>query len=164
MNINYRVRFFIILMVIGLSGCAPQPIVTSTIGALDSKNRLLIATQKSEFKEAIVSKVVKAFEGNNIFIEVIDLATLPNTQTDNYKAIVILNEYKFFQINRNAKKFIKGIDDNDRKKIVLLTTAGSPRLMVKGSEVDAISSASKMADTSTISNLIIQKVDSILSE
>jgi hypothetical protein len=138
--------------------------VTSTIGTVDSKNRLLIATQKSEFKEAIVSKVVKSFEGNNIFIEVIDLADLSNKLIEDYKAIVILNDYKFFQINRNTKKFLKNINDYERRKIVLLTTAGSPKLMIKSSEVDAISSASIIANTDTISDAIIQKVNIILSE
>jgi len=138
--------------------------VTSTIGAIDSKNKLLIATQKSEFKEAIVSKVVKGFEENNIFIEVIDLANLSNKLTEDYKAIIILNDYKFFQINRQAKKFLKNLNDYDRKKIVLLTTAGSPKLMIKSSEVDAISSASKISNTDTISDKIIQKVNNILSE
>ena len=164
MKINYRVRFFILLIVIGLSGCAPKPIVTSRIGTIDSKNKLLIATQKSEFKEAIVSKVVKGFEGNNVFIEIIDVANLPNTETDDYEAIVILNEYKFFQINRNVGNFLKSVDDSEKKKIILLTTGGSPRLIEEGSEVDAISSASKMANTGTISNSIIQKVNGILSE
>ena len=161
MKINYRVRFFILLIVIGLSGCAPKPIVTSRIGTIDSKNKLLIATQKSEFKEAIVSKVVKGFEGNNVFIKVIDVA---NTQADDYEVIVILNEYKFFQINRNVGNFLKSVDDSEKKKIILLTTGGSPRLIEEGSEVDAISSASKMTDASAISDSIIQKVNSILSE
>ena len=164
MKIDYRVKFSIILMLIGMAGCAPKPIVTSRIGTIDSKNKLLIATQKSEFKEAIVSKVVKAFEGNNIFIEVIDVINLPNTQTNDYEAIVILSEYKFFQINQNVEKFLKSIDDSEKKKIVLLTTGGSPHLIEEGSEIDAISSASKMANTGTISNSIIQKVNGILSE
>jgi hypothetical protein len=164
MENNHRINFFIILIVICISGCAPRPMVTSTIGAIDRKNKLLIATQKSEFKEAIVSKVVKGFEENNIFIEVIDLANLSDKLIEDYKAIVILNDYKFFQINRNTKKFLKNVNDYERRKIVLLTTAGSPKLMIKSSEVDAISSASKISNTDTISDKIIQKVNTILSE
>lgn len=164
MKDNHKINFFIILIVICISGCAPRPMVTGTIGAIDSKNRLLIATQKSEFKEAIVSKVVKSFEENNIFIEVIDLANLSNKLTEDYKAIIILNDYKFFQINRHAKKFFKNVNDYDRRKIVLLTTAGSPQLMIKSSGFDAISSASITANTDTISDAIIQKVNIILSE
>jgi hypothetical protein len=164
MKNNNRIIFFIILIVICISGCAPPPMVTSTIGTVDSKNRLLIATQKSEFKEAIVSKVVKSFEGNNIFIEVTDLADLSNKLIEDYKAIIILNDYKFFQINRNTKKFLKNVNDYERRKIVLLTTAGSPKLMIKSSEVDAISSASITGNTDTISDEIIQKVNTLLSE
>jgi len=164
MNINHRIKYLIILMVISVTGCAPQPMVTSTIGAIDSRNRILIASQKSEFKEDIVSKVVKGFEEGHIYIEIIDLRNLSNILTEDYQAIVILNDYKFFQINRHARKFLKNVNDYERKKIVLLTTAGSPDLMKKSSEIDAISSASVIEDTDTISDKIIKKVNVILSE
>ena len=164
MENSHRINFFIILLLICLSGCAPKPMVTSTIGAIDSKNRILIASQKSEFKEDIVSKVVKGFEEGQVFIEVIDLANLSNKSAEDYKAIVILNDYKFFRINKQTKKFLKNVNDYNRKKIVLLTTAGSPKLMIKSSEINAISSASIIEDTDTISDRIINKVTVILSE
>lgn len=155
----------VMILVVSISACAPRPLVSSsTIGFIDSKKRLLIATHNSEFKDAIVVKIVKELEKEKIYIEIIDLANLSNKSSKEYEAIVIMNDYKFFQINRNVKHFLKSIPEYDRKKVVLLTTAGSPSLMVKAAEVDAISSASKKADADSVSEMIIRKVDTILSE
>ena len=158
--------YVLLVMLLGIciSGCAPRPLVTNTIGAIDSKKRLLIATQDSEFKDAVVSKVVKGFKKKKVFIEVMDLANLSSKSSKAYKAIVIMNDYKFFQINRHVRHFLKSTPEYDKKKIVLLTTAGSPRLMVKGVEIDAVSSASEIAKADTVSEKIIQKVNAILSE
>ena len=155
--------FFVLFLGVWISGCAVRPIATSTIGAIDSKERLLIATQDSEFKDTVVSNVIKEFEKEKVFIEVIDLANLTRKSTKDYEAIVIMNEYKFFSINRHVKQFMKCVDENDKKKIVLLTTAGHPRLMIKGAEVDAISSASRIAKADSVSEMIIQRVSRILS-
>ena len=155
----------VMLLAMCLSACAPRPLVTgSTIGAISSKNRILIATKNSEFKDAVVSRIVKALEKEKVFIEIIDLANLSNISSKGYEAIVIMNEYKFFRINRHVRHFLESTSEYDRKKIVLLTTAGSPSIMVKGAEVDAISSASKNANAGSVSEKIIRKVDAILAE
>jgi len=161
---NWKYFLFVILLGIGISGCAPRQVMTSTIGAIDSKERLLIATQESEFKDAVLSKLVKGFEKENIFIEVIDLANLSSKSTDDYRAIVIINDYRFFQINQHTRQFLENVNEYDRKKVVLLTTAGSPHLMLEETEVDAISSASKNAKADSVSEMIIKKVNTILSE
>ncbi len=158
--------YVLLIMLIGIciSGCAARPLVTSTIGATDSKNRLLIASQDSEFKDAVVSKVVEDFKKERVLIEIIDLANLSKKRSKEYEAIVILNDYKFFRINRHVREFLKSVNEYDRKKVVLLTTAGSPSLMVKGTDVDAISSASKNANADSVSEMIIRKVNTILAE
>ena len=61
--------FFVLFLGVWISGCAVRPIATSTIGAIDSKERLLIATQDSEFKDTVVSNVIKEFEKEKVISE-----------------------------------------------------------------------------------------------
>jgi hypothetical protein len=153
-----------IILVVALSRCAAPPIKTTTMGPIDSENRLLIATQKSEFKDAVVSKVAENFEKESVFIEVTDLSNLSQKPCEAYRAIVIVNAYRFFQINQDVKEYIEASCEADKKKIVLLTTAGSPHHINHQLDVDAISSASRMTSVDAVSNTIITKVQSLLTK
>lgn len=165
MKINYKIHVpFILLFSIYITGCATKPIPTTTIGAIDGRDRVLIATQESKFKDEVVTKVVEDLKNNDLYIEITDLSDLTNRPTEDYKVIVIINSYKFFRFNKHVKNFLENLNDNEQKKIVLLATAGSPHRMNKGMEVDAISSASKIDDADDVSMNIVQRVNSILSE
>lgn len=156
-----------IILFIGLllvSGCAKRPIPTRILGAIDSKKRLLIASQDSAFKDTVVSNIISEFEKERFFIEVIDLTSLADKSSRDYGAIVILNDYKFFRMNNYVTQFIQRVDDNDRRKIVLITTAGNPGLVKDDLNVDAVTSASKMIQTDDVSEIIIKKIYLIISE
>jgi len=165
MKRDYRTYAFI-LWISGLllSGCAVRPMVaTTTIGSIDSRERLLIATQTSDFKDRVVSNIVHEFEKGGLFIEVIDLENLKNKSGRDYQAMVIMNEYKVFQSDGRVTRFMEGMNASDMKKIVLLTTAGTPGMIPEKWGVDAVSAASEMADVDNISGMIIRKVHMILA-
>ena len=165
MKINYKIYvMFLLLFSIYIAGCATKPIPTTTIGAIDGRDRVLIATQESKFKNEVVSRVVEDLKNNDLYIEITDISDLSNRTTEDYKAIVIINDYKLFRFNKHVRNFLDNINDYDKKKIVLLATAGSPNRMNKGAEVDAISSASEIDDADDISMIIVQRVNSILSK
>jgi hypothetical protein len=155
---------FIAFLACWVSGCATRPmIVTTTIGALDAREKLLIAMRGSEFKDKVLSNIINEFEKEHLFIEIIDLENLAEKSSRDYDAVVIMNEYKMFQIDERVRQFINGIDEDEQKKVVLLTTAGSPDMIGEDFKVDAISSASKIIEADALSNRIIQRVTSILS-
>jgi len=165
LNINHKIYvLFLLFFAIYISGCATKPIATTTIGAIDGRDRVLIATQGSKFKDAVVSRVVEDLEKNDLYIEITNLSALTNRSTEEFKAIVIINSYKYFSFNKHVRNFLENTNDYDQEKIVLLATAGSPHRMNKGKEVDAISSASKIDDVDNVSMDIVQRVSSIISK
>ena len=163
---KHYLYYISVLFLLGswVSGCATRPmIVTTTIGALDARDKLLIAMQGSEFKDKVLSNIIHEFEKEGLFIEIIDLENLAEKSSRDYGAVVIMNEYRMFQVDERARHFIQGIDADEQKKIVLLTTAGSPGMTGEDLNVDAISSASEMIEADILSDRIIVRVTSILS-
>jgi hypothetical protein len=156
--------YLLFLLVLGthVGGCAPKLVPTSTLGAIDSKKRFLIATQKSEFKDTVVNNVVAALERERIFIEIIDVSKLRTQEPADYNAIFIVNNYKYFRINRDVSDFLEHVEQPVKEKIVLLNTAGSPSRVDEGLGVDAISSASEMENAQHVSDMIVQKVNALL--
>jgi hypothetical protein len=145
-----------------VAGCAPRLVSTITFGDIDSKKRLLIATQKSEFKDAVVNNVVAGLESERIFIEIIDVSNLLTQEADDYHAILIVNNYRYFRINRDVSHFLERTEQPVKKKILLLNTAGNPGRVDEGLGVDAISSASAMEEAQDVSDRIVQKLNDLL--
>ena len=148
---------------IWFSGCAPKVITPRTIGTIGMERRVLIATQESQFKESVVNKVIEELEGDEVYIEVVDLKALSQKPPERYEAVVILNEYQFFRLNHHVREYLKNADEEEKKRIILITTAGSPHRMREVTEVDAISSASKPERADTVSETILQKVHTLFS-
>jgi len=145
------------------SSCAPKVITPRTIGTIGMERRVLIATQESQFKESVVNKVIEELEGDEVYIEVVDLKALSQKPRERYEAVVILNEYQFFRLNHHVREYLKNADEEEKKRIILITTAGSPHRMREVTEVDAISSASKPERADTVSETILQKVHTLFS-
>ncbi|PIE32178.1 hypothetical protein CSA56_16350 [candidate division KSB3 bacterium] len=53
--------------------------------------KLLIATQKSTFKEALVAEITQELKGHPVYIKVIDITTLPATREADWNTIVVIN-------------------------------------------------------------------------
>jgi hypothetical protein len=165
MKIKFKIYVpFLLLFSVYSTGCATKPITTTTIGVIDGRDKVLIATQKSEFKEAVVSKVIEDLEKNDLYIEISDLSELAKKSAKEYEAIVIINSYKYFNFNKHVRNFLENTDKLEQKKVVLLSTAGTPKWADKGEELDAMSTASKIDEVDNVSMNIVQRVNSILSE
>jgi len=142
--------------------CAPgQTIKTQITGNLKSKNKVLIASKKSTFKDDIIYDVQYALEQVDAYVKIIDLLKLTEEKSEDYNAIVILNDYKFLKFNINVRKFLQNTSSSEKEKIILITTSGSST-PPKIEGVDAIASASNVSDTGHISEIIIEKVYAIL--
>jgi hypothetical protein len=149
-------------VIVGLAfcGCAARAVNTTEWGDLKAAQRVLIATQRSEFKEAVVSKIVEDLEKDLFYVKVIDLKRLEHEPATNYDAIVVVNTCKAWRLTGDASKFVKAFPDKD--KVVLLTTAGGEDWKPKSVEVDAITSASKEQKSDPVADEISRMVRKIL--
>lgn len=150
------------LAALSTTGCASR-VATKNIATSDCKTRLLIATMDSEFKNAVVSEVTKTLDGDRVCIKIIDVEDLAATATRTFAAVVLITDYQFFRMDGDARRFVEKADPQQKKKLVLLTTAGTPSTVSKVPEVDAITAASKPADVAALAKRIADKVRARLS-
>ena len=158
-----RVFSYLVLVTACLAfcGCAAKAVKTTEWGDLKADQRVLIATQRSEFKEAVVARIVEDLEKDLCYVKVIDLKKLKIDSASDYDAVVVVNTCKAWRLSGGASKFVKAFPDKD--KVVLLTTAGGEDWKPKSVEVDAITSASKEQKTDPVADEISRRVRKILN-
>lgn len=123
------------------------------------QNRLLIATQGSEFKNTITNSIVNYYKEDSIFIEVIDVTKLNKIDFDEYSAIVLIHTWENWKPPIEVETFI--IKNKAYKnKIIVFTTSGNGSYQMEG--VDAITGESKIENAELYSNQIIEKLNVLL--
>jgi len=150
----------LVVVVLAFCGCAVRAVKTTEAGDPRAGNKVLIATQRSEFKEAVVSRIVEDLREDLCYVKVIDLKALKDEPATLYDAVVVVNTCKAWRMTRGASRFVK--DFEDKEKVVLLTTAGGGDWMPKSAGVDAVSSASKSQKVDPLADEIVGKVRKIL--
>ena len=155
--------FYGVLAMFVLSGCASQVEVIER-GDKSCGKRVLIATQQSEFKDAVVSGIVEELGKEPCYVKVIDLKKLTDESIESYEVLVIVTTRKIWRLNRHARKFFKHVPEKEEGKIILLTTADGEDYEPKVGKVDAITSASKMEKAGAVAERIVSKVRALLAK
>jgi len=122
--------------------------------------QLLIATETSHFKEAVVAEVAeKLCQGKQpLLIKRIDLNRLAAESVQDYQAIVLINSCRAWRPSSAVRDFLKKLSDADKKKLVVLTTANSGECDLKVGGIDAISAASKRTGIAAVSQAVVDKL------
>jgi hypothetical protein len=95
-------------------GCASPPVETTESRPVAvSKSRVLIATQKTRFKQEVVSEIRNALNSNSIYIKVVDVKNLRYEGTRDFSAVVIINRALAGRPDPRVESYI----DNEPKKI-----------------------------------------------
>jgi hypothetical protein len=123
-----------------------------------SSPRVLIASQGSEFKDAIVARVVEQLKARAAYVRVIDVSALPGIDDGEWNAIVVLHTWEMRKPPREVQAFVDRARGSG--KLVVLTTSGAGDFKIDG--VDAMSSASVVADAPSRAEDIRAKLDAIL--
>jgi Na+-transporting methylmalonyl-CoA/oxaloacetate decarboxylase gamma subunit len=114
--------------------------------------KLLIATQGSAYKDAVVDDLVSRLRGQPVYVRVVDVSSLPDVDEANWTAILVVHTWEYQRPQPAARDFIERA--KDRKKLVVLTTSGEGNQAMEG--VNAVTSASSM-------NNIIADVDALMT-
>ncbi|MFD2564393.1 hypothetical protein [Aquimarina rubra] len=121
---------------------------------LDQK--LLIATQGSEFKDAITNGLVHHYKSDAIFIKVIDISSLEQINPENYTAVVLIHTWENWKPPYAVRLFIERTSEY-KDKIIVLTTSGEGTYQMK--EVDAITGESNLEEAPVFINKVIDKLN-----
>ncbi len=120
--------------------------------------RVLIATQGSAFKDAVVSGLADHLRLRSVYAKIVDISALPGIQGGDWDAIVLIHTWEMGKPPQTVKAFVDRIHDPD--KLVVLTTSGAGNFKLEG--VDAISAASKMVDVRARVAEMSRRIDAIL--
>jgi len=121
--------------------------------------KLVIATQGSEFKNLVTNEIIDHFKEDSIFIQVIDVSSLPKIQLKDYNAVVLMHTWENWKPPVEVKEFINRTT-SEKSKIVILTTSGQGNYKMDG--VDAITGESNLEEIKFFSQKIIDKLSPLL--
>ena len=126
----------------------------------DLKQKVLIITQGSKFKDALVSHLIEQLKQKPVYIKVIDATALSGVKEEDWNAVVLINTCEMGKLQPDVKNYLT--QAKNFNKVVLLTTSGSGDWKPKDVAVDSISSASKKEHVPSLSANILARLEKIL--
>jgi uncharacterized membrane protein len=163
MDVRRRGRQFLIFLSLAVWGCASPPVETTESRPVAvSKSRVLIATQKTKFKQDVVSEIRNALNNNSIYIKVVDVKNLRYEGTRDFSAVVIINRALAGRPDPRVESYI---DNKPQKnKIIILTTGILDAWKPDTEGVDAMTSASVISKSGKIAKKIVSKVLALVDQ
>lgn len=171
MKKGYFLFTSILALVLLQSGCAvphkimPHKDVTAReVNDPSLDKRVLLASRSSEFKDEIVQRIEDAFHNENVYVKIIGLDELALEDSNEYSAVVLINESMAWGKDPKVKAFLKQHEETGH--VIVLTTSNSGGWLPnkKEHDFDAISSASKSTDVDAVANEIADKVRVLLDQ
>lgn len=119
--------------------------------------KVLIASQGSDFKNAVVESLTQYLREKPVYVNVIDVTALAKVIEDEWDAVVLIHTTERWKLQPDVKAYLDRSED--LSKVVLLTTSGSGRWKTKDFNVDVITSASKMSEINSVLKKIISRLN-----
>ena len=144
-------------LILILTGCTMKAVDTADTGdRATAEKHILIASQRSKFKQALVSEVKNTLQTNAYFVRVVDVKKLKGESIADYHAIVIINKCMAGRPDPRVEVFID--DAFAKNKIIVLTTGRLDSWKPDAKGVDAMTSASNLKESGIIAQRIVNKV------
>lgn len=124
------------------------------------KNKLLIASQGSQYKDALVSRVISGLKRSSVYIKVIDVTLLNNEDSTKWNAILIVSAVEMGKNQKEVVAFISAI--KDKNKVVMHNTAGDGEWKDQSTGIDTMTSASPMVDVDNHAEILLSKIEKLL--
>ena len=157
MKIRRIYGIFLLSLSLVVWGCASQPVATVESGPpTPYKKEVLVVTQNSKFKRAVVSGIYDELNQNSIYLKIIDVKELKNQSTTEFSAIVIINMCMAGRPDPRVESFIDR--EAQKNKIIVLTTGIFDSWKPNVPGVDAITLASVLEKSDQIARSISNKV------
>jgi hypothetical protein len=132
------------------------------VNAPSREHKVLLASSKSDFKDAVISRIRQGLEGEDLYLKVIGLGDLEHEDATAYDAVIVINRCVAWGMDPDVDSFLERYDDHEN--MIVLTTSGDGDWLpdMKGRNFDAVSAASKQAQVDETAGEIISKVRLLL--
>jgi hypothetical protein len=149
-----KYMLFVIVFAFLVSGCKDN-MTKIEAGDASFAKKVMIASEKSDFKKDVVIKAMGALVNDGYFVQVTGLDDLKTADTAQFGAVVVLNSCWAGAIDGKVNDFMKSHADD--KKVIIFTTSGDgnwkPDL-----KVDVITGASVMETADSKAQEIVSLV------
>jgi hypothetical protein len=130
------------------------------VNSTESKASFLIVSQGSEFKKELTQNIVSHFKSRSIYIEIVDVTTLPKVKENEWDAIVVIHTWEYLLPHKNVQSFIDRLTSTDNIIVVTTSSLGNESL----EEIDGISAASISSEVDLVTSQVIGKVEMLLKK
>ena len=134
-----------------ISGCKDN-MTKIEAGDASFAKKVMIASEKSDFKKEVVIKAMEALVKEGYFVQVTGLDDLKTADTAQFGAVVILNPCWAGSMDGKVSDFMKGHADD--QKVIIFTTSSDGKWK-PDLKVDLISGASVMETTDSKAQEIV---------
>jgi hypothetical protein len=150
-----------VVVAIGYRLMFVQGVATSfEVNTPDLDTKVLIATQRSNFKDGLVTGITEELKRQPVYIKVIDVTALPDMQEEEWNAVIVLSTCQSGELQVQTMTYLQ--QANALEKHVVLITSGSGTWKPEDVFWDSISSASKTAEIPPLVVRIITQIEEIV--
>lgn len=139
--VGITILFFLLLIWYKVT-YSMDPVISYEINKDNESQKILIATQGSDYKNGVVEEIIDYLKDKPVYIKVIDVTHLKNVNHGQWDAIIVLHNWQMWKPDENARIFLEKYYSSG--KIFVVETSGSGEEKIEG--VDAITGASKMIE------------------
>ena len=149
------------LAALGMPSCNPSRLTVREINTSSLEKKILIAAWKTDFKDAVVEKLVQGLRSGPYYIRVVDVRDLDAESMQTYTAAVLLDSCWAWSLSAATKRFLAAAQDKSR--IVLAVTAVIRGWKPKDTGVDIISTASDAEKAEEVARTVLAKLRKTLA-
>jgi tetratricopeptide (TPR) repeat protein len=125
------------------------------------KEKILIATQSTAFKNLLVKDICDSLKSKSVYVKVIDVDELSEADSNDWDRVLIINSF-IIRLNKKINNFLK--KDSANKILLVVTAGGGDWLPKQEIKVDALTSASRIGYSESYSTLINDWLDHDLNK
>jgi hypothetical protein len=132
------------------------------IGSPELDQKVLIASQGSDFKNALVDSLTTHLEEKPLYIKVVDVSALGEVKEEEWNALIIINTCQQYRLHPDVIKYLDKA--KDLSKVILVITSGPGDWKTDKYDVDIFTSASKMSELKLMVSSILTRIQTILED
>lgn len=144
----------ILIAVVMLMGFAPPPVISQS----QTKARILIVSQRTEFQEEVTKLVTDHYKAKSIGTQLTGFNNLKTVKEAEWGAIIVLQSWDGSAAPSALTNLMKTAKPAEKVIVVVSSETGSEKL----SGVDGITAASMKSAAPDASKKIIARIDKVL--
>lgn len=137
----------------------PGKIETFEIGTTEHPKQILIATQGTDFKDALTVALCEELKKLPLHIKVINIRDLRKEREEKWDRIILINSF-VIRLNKHVSRFIQNVEKPE-KVLVYISSGGADWQPQPNFNVDAVTSASRESYINELVQLISDWTDQI---